>query len=504
MPARATASSGDMTMMYKSIPRSVARRLRRSRAAGVAAVLTCVAVMVLAAVFGAALRDWAVGLGMDNERAALIAALLEVAGGAAIVTLLSARTGASRLGAVVAMVIVEVVPFLDRARHTATPPGLTARTDVAGWVTLPLAMLFLGLVAACLGAGIGLLLNRDLRRCWRALRARPLMWMLPAPALALAAVVSAGALTAVQTGPISALYSYNFQPPAAVAAVPTPSHTPAVAATTTAIPTPTPSAFVAGHQDKLTVDGRSVLVYVPGGRASDGTRRLQVLYLLHGYPSNPNAAINGLQVGGVIDQLVATNQLYPTLIVVPDGNGTASSDAEWGDNPDGDTVETWLTTRVIPAIDAHYPTFGATFRGIAGYSAGGFGAVNLAFRHPDLFNWAASWSGYFIARGDIFGSSAAANSPTQTVGQLSTSQRMPVYIGAGADDRMFLDASIRFREQLVSLSWPQLQSDIVPGGHGIEAWRDQMVRSLTWLEMVWNPCAHRLQAESRCEVPYHG
>jgi enterochelin esterase-like enzyme len=505
--AGSSAPEGDgdveeMTM-FRKLTRRLPRWIARSWRDGVSAVATCAVIVVIAAVLGSALRDWAVGLGMDDERSALIAALLEVVGGATLVTLALARTGSSRLGAMVGMLVVEVVPFLQRAGHTATPPGLTARVDVAQWVLQPLGMLLLGFIAACIGAGLGLMLHRDLVRGWHSLRRRPLLGIVPVAAITLTAVSLGAALTALQSGPVSALYSYEFNPSAISNPTPSPAaHTagPAVAATQTQSP------FVAGHQETLTVDGRSAVVYVPGGRASDGDPRYQVVYLLHGYPSNPDAAISSLQVGGVVDQLVATHQLYPTLVVVPDGNGSASSDAEWGDTANGNSVETWLTTRVVPAIDAHYNTFGANFRGIAGYSAGGFGAVNLALRHPDLFRWAGSWSGYFEARSDIFGANAAANSPSTIAHQLSSEQRMPIYLGAGTDDRYFLNDTARFHDQLISLGWPNVQNNVVPGGHSMEAWRDQMARSLLWLDKLWNghKCPHTGQTPRSCGGTHSG
>jgi len=51
---------------------------------------------------------------------------------------------------------------------------------------------------------------------------------------------------------------------------------------------------------------------------------------------------------------------------------------------------------VVPWVDAHLPTLpDARDRTIAGLSAGGFGAVNTALRHPLLFGRVESWSGYF-------------------------------------------------------------------------------------------------------------
>src|SRR5690242_6609070 len=51
---------------------------------------------------------------------------------------------------------------------------------------------------------------------------------------------------------------------------------------------------------------------------------------------------------------------------------------------------------VVPFVDTHLPTMAApSGRVLAGLSAGGFGAVYIALRHPGLFGSVESWSGYF-------------------------------------------------------------------------------------------------------------
>ncbi len=195
----------------------------------------------------------------------------------------------------------------------------------------------------------------------------------------------------------------------------------------------------------------------------------------------------GAQPPGVLDQISGSGPLPPGIPVPPDGNGSVLSDAEWGDDAHGDHVERWLTTQVVPGIDGRYRTLGARYPGIAGLSAGGFGAVNIALRHPDLFRWAASYSGYFTARPDIFGSLAVANSPDQTAAGVATAQRMPLFVGVGATDREYVDANQRFVAQLQGLGWAPVQHELVPGGHGWEAWRAEMVDSLRWLGSLWGP-----------------
>ena len=55
--------------------------------------------------------------------------------------------------------------------------------------------------------------------------------------------------------------------------------------------------------------------------------------------------------------------------------------------------ETYITTELIPFVDLTYKTKAAGFRGIMGQSMGGFGAILLGTKHPDLFCGFASAGG---------------------------------------------------------------------------------------------------------------
>jgi enterochelin esterase-like enzyme len=56
--------------------------------------------------------------------------------------------------------------------------------------------------------------------------------------------------------------------------------------------------------------------------------------------------------------------------------------------------EEYVVHDVVPWIDSHLAT-DPTGRSIAGLSAGGYGAVDIGLRHPDLFDTMESWGGYF-------------------------------------------------------------------------------------------------------------
>jgi enterochelin esterase-like enzyme len=490
----------------------------RTTATGAAALTVCVVAWLAG---GAALQNWAVGLGMDDERGALIASLLIVAAGAAAAALASGRSGAPRAGALLAFAAVEVGPFLVRGTRVTTTPGLSAHLTLSGWFLQPIGMVLLAAVAVSLGAAAGLLARRDLAVVVRLVCTR-IDARAALPVGGVLVYLGAGAGTvALQDGPVSALYGYSqpamvrsdsvapvtpASPPPGVdpaivdpttppdaTAGPPPSRSASSATLVRRGPAPTPAGASAHHPgvsniDTLWIGGRHVNVYVPAIYDTNPGRAFPVLYFLHGYPGNYGQWLgSGAQLSGVLDQMIASGQMPPVIAVQPDGNGTALADCEWGDDAHGDRVERWLTTQVVPGLDSRYRTLGAHYRGIAGLSAGGFAAVNIAIHHPDLFRWAASYSGYFSARTDIFGSLAPANSPDQTASQLAAALRMPLFIGVGDTDREYLDAHHRFVQQLQGLGWAPLKSEVVAGGHGWEAWRAEMVDSLRWLGTLWGP-----------------
>ncbi len=137
-------------------------------------------------------------------------------------------------------------------------------------------------------------------------------------------------------------------------------------------------------------DWHSIWIWRPPGPDS---ALIPVLYFLHGNPGGPlDAFRHGL--AGFLDERFEEG--YPPFVVAcPDGNGEHRWDTEWADSADGsDMVESRLLEAVIPAVEGpHRRT--ASRRAIAGFSMGGYGAMNIALRHPQLFGQIVSIAGYF-------------------------------------------------------------------------------------------------------------
>ena len=142
-----------------------------------------------------------------------------------------------------------------------------------------------------------------------------------------------------------------------------------------------------------------VVVYLTPGYDSHSTRRYPVMYLLHGFPGRPDAFLLTVRMGVWVDTLVAQHKLGGVILVMPSGSTSLFEDKEWANGiRRGEGWETFVARDLVRAIDARYRTIpSAAGRAIAGLSEGGYGAINIAFHHPNEFRVVESWSGYMSA-----------------------------------------------------------------------------------------------------------
>jgi|GEM_PF-663417 len=124
---------------------------------------------------------------------------------------------------------------------------------------------------------------------------------------------------------------------------------------------------------------RDVMVYLPKAYFTSNAP-LPVVYYLPGYGDTTM-----LDVSIPNDLNTAFNTLHPTILVIVSGVNRfygsffvdSSVTGKWSD---------FLLKDVVEYIDANYRTIAnSNSRGIAGHSMGGFGALDLAMRHPDVF-----------------------------------------------------------------------------------------------------------------------
>lgn len=134
----------------------------------------------------------------------------------------------------------------------------------------------------------------------------------------------------------------------------------------------------------------------------DSEARYPVLYLLHGLTSDYTAwARLGIQWHAIP---------YDLIVVMPDGGNSWYVNWERSDGGQENRWEDYIVRDLIGHVDANWRTTARREgRAINGFSMGGYGAVMLALRNPDLFCSAGSHSGalrfaeniaYAIRRGE--------------------------------------------------------------------------------------------------------
>jgi S-formylglutathione hydrolase FrmB len=121
---------------------------------------------------------------------------------------------------------------------------------------------------------------------------------------------------------------------------------------------------------------------------------IPVLYFLHGYPgsaSDPFTAGLARTLNGLLQQG------YPPFVFASvDGNGEHHADTEWANAADGsDQVMDRVVDAAIPAVEGTHMR-DAAHRAIAGFSMGGYGAMNIAMQNPGVFGQVVSMAGYFV------------------------------------------------------------------------------------------------------------
>jgi enterochelin esterase family protein len=175
---------------------------------------------------------------------------------------------------------------------------------------------------------------------------------------------------------------------------------------------------------------RNMVIYLPPGYETSG-KLYPVVYLMPGLGAterwwacgefSPAFSLMGIAVqnlpeegfASMIDELIASGKIKPMIIVMPDMS-TAYGGSFCVNSALNGNHEDYIINDIIPYIDANYRTLPSpNSRGIAGHCMGGYAAMYLTMRHPDVFGAVASHSGTLMTAGLLPGMQeiAAAENP---------------------------------------------------------------------------------------------
>jgi S-formylglutathione hydrolase FrmB len=233
-------------------------------------------------------------------------------------------------------------------------------------------------------------------------------------------------------------------------------------------------------------------IYLPRDYAQSD-RRYPVIYLLHGYNDVPMSWADKAGVQHTADQMIDRGQLQPCILVMP------SAGRSWYiDGPE--KMETAFIEDLIPQIDRNFRTVAARAgRMVAGLSMGGYGAMRLGLRHPDMFSAMALMSPAIYTPDPPFISGArvapvfqtdgvfdparwrAMNYPNLLDGFARADQPLRLQISAGLQDVYGTDAAAKyFYDAWRAHGWPA-ELKLRPGAHDFKLWREILPDALRFL-----------------------
>lgn len=127
---------------------------------------------------------------------------------------------------------------------------------------------------------------------------------------------------------------------------------------------------------------RSVSVYLPPGY-HESEKRYPVIHFLHGFTGD-NTMLEPM--APLLDKAIATQRVRPFIMAISDQKTTYDGSFYSNTSVFGNW-EDFTVQDLVTYVDDNYRTIpDRDSRGITGHSMGGYGAILLAMKHPDVFS----------------------------------------------------------------------------------------------------------------------
>jgi S-formylglutathione hydrolase FrmB len=141
---------------------------------------------------------------------------------------------------------------------------------------------------------------------------------------------------------------------------------------------------------------RDLFVYVPPGYDAEADRRYPTLLALVGYTGTGAMFFNTdplvVSLDARLDQMIAAGACPPVIVVAPD-SFTRVGGCQYINSDGVGRYEDYVADEVVAFVDQHYRTLPRGRWGVFGKSSGGYGAILLGMRRPEVFCALADHSG---------------------------------------------------------------------------------------------------------------
>lgn len=239
-----------------------------------------------------------------------------------------------------------------------------------------------------------------------------------------------------------------------------------------------------------------------------------VVYLLHGLGDNESSWLEYGRVSQAVDAAVKSGEIMPMIYVMPQGYRTYYVNDYAGKFP----YQDMFIKELVPYIDKQYRTIAdKEHRATLGYSMGGYGALILPLKNPNVFTVSVPLSisvrtdeqyktedasGWDDQWGRLFGAVGKTEAERLTdyykqyspfhlfAGDLSPYKNLKLYIDNGDDEETLCRSNEELHMLLRDKKFPH-EFRVRNGGHEFTYWREALPNGLRFISDAFQGKAYR-------------
>lgn len=227
-------------------------------------------------------------------------------------------------------------------------------------------------------------------------------------------------------------------------------------------------------------------VYLPPSYDASPTKKYPVLYFLHGAFENEMRWSTLGQTDLKLDQMIADGKIGEFIVALPSAGNSFYTNTRDG----SEKWEDVIISEFIPMIESTYRTNSTrATRGISGTSMGGYGALKLAMKHPELFGSASAHSAVLLQdlnAAKVSGGRLAmfqsifdhiyginqdlvyweANNPMTLAKDTKKLNGLKLYFDCGTEDNYGFEVGAKQLDEMLTKAGFAHEAHLYPGNHG--------------------------------------
>jgi S-formylglutathione hydrolase FrmB len=247
-------------------------------------------------------------------------------------------------------------------------------------------------------------------------------------------------------------------------------------------------------------------VYLPSSYNSSPAKKYPVLYFLHGLFEDETRWSSRGQSDQIMDRMISEGKIGDFIVAIPFGGASFYTNTRDG----SEKWEDMIVAEFVPMIESTYRINASrSTRGISGTSMGGYGALKIAMKHPDMFGAASAHSAVLLQDLSAAKVSAGrlqrfqalfdriyginqdlvyweANNPMTLAKDTKKFNGLKLYFDCGTEDDYGFDTGARQLDEMLTKAGYPHEAHLYPGNHGWDYAKQHTSESLLFHWKAFN------------------